>query len=189
MPESPSGGSKTQPVSSWMLRPWPLLLMVTLPIFLLDVVTKWIVLATIPSHASIPVIPGVFNLVRVYNTGAAFGMGQNNNHIFLALAAVALVVLLVLWFRRVFQEKTTRLAVALMLSGIAGNLLDRILFGHVIDFLDVILPWYGHWPAFNVADSAICVAAFLLVWTAFFPEPEAESTLKKSAETPSSSDG
>lgn len=166
-----------------MLRPWPLLLMVTLPLFLLDVATKWAVLATIPSHASIPVIPGFFNLVRVYNTGAAFGMGQNNNHIFLALAAVALVVLLVLWFLRVFQEKITRLAVALMLSGIAGNLLDRILFGHVIDFLDFILPWYGHWPSFNVADSTICVAAFLLIWTAFFPGQSATNRSEKNSPT------
>ena len=167
-----------------MMSRWPLLLMVTLPIFLLDVATKWTVLATIPSHATIPVIPGFFNLVRVYNTGAAFGLGQNNNHIFLAIAAVALTVLLVLWFCGVFQEKVTRLAVSLLLAGIAGNLLDRILFGAVIDFLDFILPWYGHWPSFNVADSAICVAAFLLIWTAFFPEKTvaAEPTPERKAE-------
>ena len=155
---------------SWLERRSPLLFFLTLPIFVLDVATKWIILATIPPYSTIPVIPGFFNLVRVYNTGAAFGLGQNNNHFFMALAAVALTVLLVLWFLRKFQERTTRLAVAILMAGIAGNLLDRILFGHVIDFLDFILPWYGHWPAFNVADSAICVAACLLMWTALFPE-------------------
>jgi len=144
-----------------------LLLWVTLPLFLLDQATKWWVLQTIPAHRSIEVWPGVFNLVHVYNTGAAFGLGKNNNWFFLALAAVALVVLLVCWFLNYFREPLTRIAVSILLAGVAGNLVDRILHGHVIDFLDVILPWYGHWPAFNVADSCICIAAALLVIGAF----------------------
>lgn len=140
-----------------------LLLALTLPLYLLDQLTKWSVLHWIAEDESIPVIPGVFYLIRTYNTGAAFSIGQNNNGFFLVLSAVVLVVLLVLWFRGRFQQKLTQIAVALLLSGIAGNLTDRLIHGHVVDFLDVILPWYGHWPAFNVADSCICVAAGLLL--------------------------
>lgn len=139
-----------------------LLLALTLPLYLLDQATKWSVLHWIAEDESIPVIPGFFYLIRTYNTGAAFSIGQNNNWFFLALSAVVLVVVLVLWFRGRFEQKLTQVSVALLLAGIAGNLTDRIVHGHVVDFLDVILPWYGHWPTFNVADSCICVAAGLL---------------------------
>lgn len=148
------------------------LLWLTLPLYLLDQLTKVLVLRLIAEDESVPVIPGFFYLIRTYNTGAAFSMGQNNNWFFLILASVVLVVLVVLWFRGKFEQRLTRIAIALLLSGIAGNLTDRILHGHVIDFLDVILPWYGHWPAFNVADSCICVAAGLLMIGAL-KEPKA----------------
>lgn len=150
-----------------------LLLVLTLPLYLLDQVTKWLVLRNIAEDESIPVIGGFFYLIRTYNTGAAFSMGQDNNGFFLILASVVLVVLLVLWFRGKFQRLLTRVAIALLLSGIAGNLTDRIAHGHVIDFLDVILPWYGHWPAFNVADSSICIAAVLL-FVGALTEPKKE---------------
>ncbi|HEY5792570.1 MAG TPA: signal peptidase II [Chthoniobacterales bacterium] len=140
-----------------------LLLALTLPLYALDQLTKWLVLRFIAEDEFIPVIPNFFNLIRTYNTGAAFSIGQNNNGFFLVLAAAVLAVLLALWFRGKFQQRLTRAAVALLLAGIAGNLTDRLIHGHVIDFLDVILPWYGHWPAFNVADSCICVAAGLLL--------------------------
>ena len=88
----------------FLAQKWVPFLAITLPLFLLDQATKWWVLKTIPSDASIPVIPGFFNLVHVYNTGAAFGMGQNNNGFFLALSTIALIVLLILWMWGVFQE-------------------------------------------------------------------------------------
>lgn len=138
------------------------LLTLTLPFYVLDQLTKELVLRFIAEDEIVPVIPGVFYLIRTYNTGAAFSMGQNNNWFFLILAAAVFVVLLALWFRGKFERPLTRVAIALLLAGIAGNLTDRIRHGHVIDFLDVVLPWYGHWPAFNVADSCICVAAGLL---------------------------
>lgn len=165
-----SGKSSTP--SAFVMRRYAPLLGVTLPLFILDQLTKWWALASIAPHQSIPVIPGFFNLVRVYNTGAAFGMGKDNNWFFLLISAVALVVLLALWMRGSFQEGKTRLAVVLLLSGVAGNLTDRIIHGHVVDFLDFILPWFGHWPAFNVADSCICIAAALLIWQALIPTPQ-----------------
>jgi signal peptidase II len=150
-----------------------LILFLSLPLYVLDQITKFLVLAYIPTHVTIEVIPGFFNLVQVHNTGAAFGMFKDNNAFFIGLASVALVVLSVMAWRGCFPDKATRVGAALLASGVIGNLTDRILHGYVVDFLDVILPWYGHWPAFNVADSCICIAAVLFLVSAFLT-PKAE---------------
>ena len=80
---------------------------------------------------------------------------------------VALILVGVLARRGAFADAPSRVGAALLVSGVLGNLTDRILHGYVVDFLDVILPWYGHWPAFNVADSAICGAAALFLISGF----------------------
>jgi len=144
-----------------------LLLLLTLPLYALDQVTKWLVLRFISTDEFVPVIPGFFYLVQVHNTGAAFGMMKDNNVFFILLAGVALVFLTVLALRGCFVDAPTRVGAALLAAGILGNLTDRLVHSHVIDFLDVILPWYGHWPAFNVADSAICIAAGLFLLSGF----------------------
>ena len=144
-----------------------LLLLVTLPLYLLDQATKWLVLRFISTDEFVPVIPGVFYLVQVHNTGAAFGMLKNNNLFFMILASVALVLVAIFARRGAFADAPSRFGAALLVSGVLGHLTDRILHGYVIDFLDVILPWYGHWPAFNVADSAICAAAALFLISGF----------------------
>lgn len=144
-----------------------LLLFVTLPLYLLDQVTKWLVLRFISTDEFVPVIPGFFYLVQVHNTGAAFGMLKDNNLFFMLLATVALILVAVFARRGAFADAPSRLGAALLVSGVLGNLTDRILHGYVIDFLDVVLPWYGHWPAFNVADSAICGAAALFLISGF----------------------
>lgn len=149
-----------------------LLLGVTLPLFLLDQATKFAVLQWLDESAVIPVIPGFFNLVHVTNTGAAFGMLKGANLFFAGLSALALVVVSVLIWKGTFQDALSRWGAALLLSGVAGNLIDRILHGHVIDFLDFILPWYGRWPSFNVADSCICIAAGLFIVSAFLSKDE-----------------
>ena len=150
-----------------------LLLLLALPLYVLDQITKFLVLAYIPTHVTIEVIPGFFNLVQVHNTGAAFGMLKDNNAFFIGLASVALVVLAVMARRGCFLDTPTRLGAALLASGVIGNLTDRILHGYVVDFLDVILPWYGHWPAFNIADSCICIAAALFLVSGFTPQKPA----------------
>jgi signal peptidase II len=110
--------------------------------------------------------------VQVHNTGAAFGMMKDNNWFFIGLASVAIVAVAVMAWRGCFLDAPSRIGAALLASGIVGNLTDRLLHGYVVDFLDVILPWYGHWPAFNVADSCICVAAFLFLISGFLaPKP------------------
>jgi signal peptidase II len=144
-----------------------LLLFITLPLYLLDQVTKWLVLRFISTDEFVPVIPSVFYLVQVHNTGAAFGMLKDNNLFFMILASVALVLVAIFARRGAFADAPSRFGAALLVSGVLGNLTDRILHGYVIDFLDVILPWYGHWPAFNVADSAICAAAALFLISGF----------------------
>ena len=144
-----------------------LLLSITLPLYLLDQVTKWLVLRFISTDEFVPVIPGVFYLVQVHNTGAAFGILKNNNLFFMILASVALVLVAIFARRGAFADAPSRFGAALLVSGVLGNFTDRILHGYVIDFLDVILPWYGHWPAFNVADSAICAAAALFLISGF----------------------
>jgi len=141
-----------------------------LPLYVADQLTKWLVLQNISVHESIPVIPGFLNLVQVHNTGAAFGMLSNNNAFFIGLASVALVIIAVLAWRGAFVGWPMRIGAALLVSGILGNLTDRLLHGFVVDCVDVILPWYGHWPAFNIADSCICIAAAIFVLSSFLPE-------------------
>jgi signal peptidase II len=147
------------------MTPLRLLLLITIPLFALDQLTKWATVAFIPLHHEIAIIPGFFNLVHVTNTGSAFGLmrGWFNFHVlFGSLMAVVIIVLL---FRK-STDHLTRLASALILSGIFGNITDRILHGHVIDFLDFYLGRH-HWPAFNVADSAIVIAVGLFLWASF----------------------
>lgn len=139
------------------------LLLLSLPLYIADQMTKWLVLQNIGTDEVIQVIPGVLNFVQVHNTGAAFGMLKDNNMFFILLATTALLVVAVLAWKGAFVGMPTRMGAALLVSGILGNLTDRLLHGYVVDFLDVILPWYGHWPSFNIADSCICIAAGLFV--------------------------
>jgi len=139
------------------------LLFLALPLYAADQLTKWLVLRNIEMSEVIQVVPGVFNIVHVHNTGAAFGMLKDSNAFFVLLAGAALIVVGVLARKGAFAGTPTKIGAALLVAGILGNLTDRLLHGHVVDFIDVVLPWYGHWPAFNIADSCICVAAGLFV--------------------------
>lgn len=134
--------------------------------YVLDQATKYAVLKRIPLHDVIPVLPGFFNLTYVTNTGAAFGMMSDSNAFFIALSSVALLVVAVLFWRGIVRQAVTRIGCALLASGVAGNLTDRILHGHVIDFLDFNLG-FMRWPAFNIADSNICIAAGLFIIASF----------------------
>ena len=147
------------------MMPVRLLLLVTLPLFVLDQLTKWATLTHIPLYHEIPVIPGLFNLVHVTNTGSAFGLMKGWFNFHVIFGAIMTVVMFVLLFRK-STDRLTRLASALILSGIFGNITDRIRFGHVVDFLDFYIGQY-HWPAFNIADSAIVIAVGLFLWASF----------------------
>lgn len=142
---------------------------------LLDQFTKWYVVHHVGFQESVPVIPGFFSLTHVYNTGAAFSMMHDSNRFFTLLSVVVFVALVAL--RRHFPGLLMQWGWILILSGILGNVTDRILRGHVVDFLDFQFGSY-HWPAFNVADSCICVAAALFLFSGFSSE---KSKVKKNS--------
>jgi len=135
----------------------------TLPLYALDQLTKFLVLRYVDPAEPRPVIADFFSLVHVTNTGAAFGSFRDNNTFFVVLSIIALIVAAWLLVRPGPADPWRRIALGLLLAGILGNLTDRLLHGHVIDFLyfdfgphapSILHPW----PAFNVADSCICVA-------------------------------
>ena len=135
-------------------------------IIILDLWTKALVLAKIDLHEAIPVIPNFFQLVHVRNTGAAFGIGANADSrvipLLLNAGAIAVFCVVVVYaFRSAITDRLLQTGLHLILGGAIGNLLDRFRFGYVVDFLDVYIGNH-HWPAFNVADSAICVGIALL---------------------------
>jgi signal peptidase II len=137
-------------------------LFLTLPLYALDQITKCLVLRFIDPYGPHPVLirPDIFSLVHVTNTGAAFGSFRNNNSFFIALSCVALIVVTLLLLRPEPRDPWRRVALGLLLAGVLGNLTDRLVHGHVIDFLlfDLHVPFAHPWPAFNVADSCICIA-------------------------------
>ena len=146
---------------NWGFRHW--LALATL-VLLLDQASKYAVLQNFQLGESLALTP-FFNLVLVYNSGAAFsflaGAGGWQKWFFLTLALlVALWIIAVLY--REQRDRGLCLALSLILGGALGNALDRLQHGAVVDFLDVY--WQSaHWPAFNVADSAICIGAVLLI--------------------------
>jgi signal peptidase II len=149
------------------------LLLLSLPLILLDQLTKWLVQQNIPYGDEVPIIPGVFSLVHVSNTGAAFSLLRGNNLFFIALATLAVAVVIFLLVRDRWQSDparrllgVTKISFALLAAGILGNLTDRLVKGSVVDFLHFYVREYA-WPSFNVADSCICIAAGLLIFASF----------------------
>lgn len=142
-------------------RPGHLEAGLTAAVILLDQLTKALVRREIPLHDSVPVVPGVLNLVHVRNTGAAFGF-LNDVHFPGKAAAVAVVATgaligIALHAARVSShQRLARAGLALIIGGAVGNLIDRLAFGSVVDFVDVVFGTWHFW-AFNVADSAITV--------------------------------
>lgn len=141
-------------------------LIIASTVVILDIWTKALVLARIQLYDAIPVIPGFFQLVHVRNTGAAFGIGANASSklvpLLLHAGAIAVFGVVVVYaLRSAVTDRLLQVGLHLILGGAVGNLLDRFRFGYVVDFLDVYIGRY-HWPAFNVADSAICIGIVLL---------------------------
>lgn len=145
------------------------ILFLSLPLYALDQLTKHLVLRSIRPYDSRVVVPDFFNLVNVPNTGAAFGSFRGNNTFFIVLSFVALLVVMVLLVRSRTRDLWRDIPLALLLAGILGNLTDRLLYGHVIDFLlfNLHIRFADPWPAFNVADSCISVAVVLFVIHSF----------------------
>jgi signal peptidase II len=141
------------------------LFFLSLPLYALDQVTKWMALHRISPDEPRIIVQDFFALVFVTNTGAAFGSFKNNNLFFVVLSCGALIFIVSMLLRRHSPDTWRDLSLALLLAGVIGNLSDRLLHGHVIDFLlfDLHLPFAHPFPAFNVADSCICIAVFCFI--------------------------
>lgn len=138
---------------------------VTLVVGALDQWTKYLVLKSFHLYESVPVIDGLFNLTYVRNKGAAFGILADSDWrrpFFIVVTLVACAFILGYLHRLDRERRLAHLSLSLIFAGALGNLIDRVRFGEVIDFLDVYWRQY-HWPAFNIADSAITVGVGLLL--------------------------
>ena len=164
------------------------LFFLSIPLYALDRVTKYFVLHSIDPNRPIVVVQNFFHLVNITNTGAAFGSFKNNNTFFIVISCLAALIALVLLVvrHRPTQSGVTKsvwwtsnnwrdASLALLLAGVLGNLTDRFLYGHVIDFLlfDLHVPFAHPWPAFNVADSCICIAVVFFIIHSFRVEKKA----------------
>jgi signal peptidase II len=151
----------------------------SLPLYALDQLTKYYVLRLIKPDEPRVVIAGWFDLVNITNTGAAFGSFKNNNTFFIVISGLALLFVVALLVRRRSWDIWRDVSLALLVAGVLGNLTDRILYGHVIDFLlfdfGSHVPSFLHpWPAFNVADSCICLAVVCFIIHSFRQEKSVE---------------
>jgi len=129
---------------------------------LLDRMTKFMVVSWMGEGDSIAVLPRIFNITLVFNKGAAFGLFKSANILFICLSSfVTVFILLAIWKKNI-SGSLLPFSLGLILGGAVGNLIDRVIAGHVVDFLD-----FHIWPVFNIADTVISVGTALLVWHIF----------------------
>lgn len=146
--------------------------LISLFVILLDQLTKGIILHYFAFGEVLTVFP-CFNLLLTYNKGVSFSfLTSDSPYMPWILSAFALIIcaFIVAWMRQE-KDKFTRIGFALVLGGAVGNVIDRVRLGAVVDFLDFYIGAY-HWPAFNIADSAICIGVFLILIRAFFIKKE-----------------
>jgi len=164
-----------------MARKMALLLPILVAGLLLDLGSKLWIVQALPLGGQIPVINGLFNVVHIHNRGAAFGLLAHwslgfARLFFIATTGLVICVVAYLWWRLTPRRWLAALGYSLILTGAVGNLIDRVRLGVVVDFLDFYWGRY-HWPAFNVADTLVCLGAGFLVWTILMDEdnPDASS--------------
>ncbi len=155
----------------------PLILLIFLVIVIADQATKAATDAYIIPFHSIDIIVGFFSLVNVRNPGAAFGIlndaGSIRIYLLSGVSILALIIIGVVLSKA--RERSEVIALSLIGGGAAGNLIDRLRFGEVVDFLDFYVGG-SHWPAFNIADSAISVGVVIYLYCAYFKAPSTEKT-------------
>jgi len=135
-------------------------ILIVFTILSLDQLSKFIVSKYLSAGQSVPIVKNILHLTLVHNTGAAFGIFKNQTFVFIIISLIALPAIYFNFKAKAAgqgQDKLTRLALLLVISGAIGNLIDRIAWGYVIDFIDLRI-----WPVFNAADSAITIGAVLL---------------------------
>jgi signal peptidase II len=163
----PSGGFRAM-IFAKLIK----LLIVSGSVIVLDQISKLVILRRIPMFEILPVIPGFFNITHIHNPGGAFGFMASQGPeirslLFLAMSSLAAVVVLYFYFSTPAHYVWLTSALLLIFGGAVGNMIDRVRFGEVVDFLDFYIGGY-HWPAFNVADSGITVGMTVLVYHLLF---------------------
>jgi signal peptidase II len=156
-----------------------ILLVLTPLILVIDQLTKLYIDRTMQLYQSITVIDGLFNITYLRNKGAAFSFLSDTSWrlpFFILATVIAIIAIMVAFKKLRDEQRFAAVSLTLILAGAVGNLIDRVRLGEVIDFLDV---YWGrhHWPAFNVADSAICVGVALLALDMFREEKRAKREL------------
>ncbi|MDY0300782.1 MAG: signal peptidase II [Trichlorobacter sp.] len=155
-----------------MMAHWRIFLLIVPTGILIDQLSKWYVHNTMSLYQSIPVIDGFFNITYLRNPGAAFSFLANTDWripFFIVITLVACAIILIVLQKMQHGQRLSHIALSMIFSGAIGNLIDRIRWGEVIDFLDVYVKQH-HWPAFNVADSLICVGVALMTLQMFREE-------------------
>ncbi|MBM3244854.1 MAG: signal peptidase II [Candidatus Omnitrophica bacterium] len=141
-----------------------MILSIVILILILDQSSKFLASKFLTLNSPIPVLGGIFNFTLVHNRGAAFGILRNQVPFFILTAGLAItLILLNLRNNKHKQPFIYNFALGLILAGGLGNLIDRVIFGHVVDFID-----FKIWPVFNIADSAITIGAIILGWSICF---------------------
>jgi signal peptidase II len=154
-----------------MNRKLLLLVAVSAPVLVLDQITKALITRSLGLHESVVVIEGFFSLTYIRNPGAAFGVFADRTDgfrtlFFLAISIFAIGLLLYFLVKTSRRDRLSLIAISMLFGGALGNLVDRVRLGEVIDFFDFYVGSY-HWPAFNVADSAITIGISLLIFDTF----------------------
>ena len=138
----------------------------------LDQWTKYLTVENIPMGTQVPVWPGVFHLTHFQNTGMAFSMLQGGRWLFLVLTAVVLAALIVAVAKKWLRHPVALAAVVFIVGGGLGNMIDRALYGYVVDMIELE---FMNFAVFNVADSFVCIgAALLVIWAVFFDRKKPE---------------
>ncbi|MBG7601806.1 MAG: lipoprotein signal peptidase [Gammaproteobacteria bacterium] len=149
-------------------------LWLSIAVIVIDQLTKLWIDSSMTLHERLPLIEGFFDLTLAYNPGAAFSFLADAGgwqRWFFTILSTVVTIILVVWLKRLpAYEKVNAVALALIIGGAVGNLIDRIAYGHVIDFLLVYYQQWS-WPAFNVADSAISVGVVLMLLAMFHSSP------------------
>jgi signal peptidase II len=145
---------------------------VAVVVLLLDRISKYLAVRFLIENEPYPVMK-FFNFTLAYNTGAAFSFLKDASGWqawFFGGLAVMVSVGLLIWLKRIsYQQRWLSIAIALIIGGALGNLFDRISYGHVVDFIDWYVSYY-HWPVFNIADTAVCIGAVMLLIDTLFLE-------------------
>lgn len=147
-----------------------------------DLYTKGLIQENLLLHQSVPIIEGVLNITYVENPGAAFGLMANTNPLFRSIffgvvSVIAIAIVLYIYYKHPENSGLIRTASALILGGAIGNMTDRVRFGKVVDFIDIYWGQY-HWPAFNVADTAISIGVGLFLLDMILKDKKAKKTIE-----------